>query len=459
MSERTQTVPLAPGVARLLGGEAAALPGAGLPWLAERRARAAERFGALGLPHRRLEAWKYTDLPRALKDRDYRPARELEPVSLDAVPALTEEEPLARLTFVDGLYRPELSRTEALPEGVRLLTLAQALEREPALLEGRLGALTADDGGDDPQQALLALNAALIDDGLVLLVEAGVTVPGRIELVQLGGLAAEPVYHGPRHLVALGEGARATLVERIQGLGPTGSLANAVTEIRLAERASLTHLRLQEAADEAIELATTRVAQAAGSRYESFALTLGAALSRHELLVTLDGEEAEVALNGAYLLRGSQHGDTTSRIEHRVPNTRASETYKGALDDSARAVFQGMILVERDAQKTDGRMLNKTLLLSEKAEIDAKPELEIYADDVQCAHGATAGEIDSDALFYLRSRGLDERQARALLIEAFLAEAVETLSDESLREPLLERVRAWLSAAGERGRMEKESAA
>ncbi|MEX0758931.1 MAG: SufD family Fe-S cluster assembly protein, partial [Tistlia sp.] len=151
-----------------------------------------------------------------------------------------------------------------------------------------------------------------------------------------------------------------------------------------------------------------------------------------------------------YLLRGTQHGDTTTRIEHRVPNTSASETYKGALDDAARAVFQGMILVERDAQKTDGRMLNKTLLLSDKAEIDSKPELEIYADDVQCAHGATAGEIDADALFYLRSRGLDGRQARALLIEAFLAEAIETLSDEALHVPLLARVRAWLQVASEK---------
>lgn len=177
---------------------------------------------------------------------------------------------------------------------------------------------------------------------------------------------------------------------------------------------------------------------------------MGAALSRHELLFVLEGEAAHVSLNGAYLLRGSQHGDTTTRIEHRVPNTSASETYKGALDDQARAVFQGMILVERGAQKTDGRMLNKTLLLSDKAEIDSKPELEIYADDVQCAHGATAGEIDADALFYLRSRGLDGRQARALLIEAFLAEAIETLSDEGLRAPLLARVRQWLEVAGEK---------
>lgn len=436
--------------ADLLQQGTAALPGTALPWLSARRAAAAERFRALGLPHRRLEAWKYTDLPRALRERSYVPAQRLEPASLDAVPALTEDEPLARLVFVDGLYRAELSRTAELPDGVRLLSLARALEREPALLEGRLGALTEGDGGEDPQQSLLALNAALLDDGLVLLVEPGVQVPGRIELVQLGGLSEQPAFHCPRHLVVLGAGAKATLVERVQGLGPTGSLANAVTEIRLDAGASLVHLRLQEAGSEAIELATTRGSLAAEARYEGFALNLGAALSRHELLFVLEGEAAHVSLNGAYLLRGSQHGDTTTRIEHRVPNTSASETYKGALDDQARAVFQGMILVERGAQKTDGRMLNKTLLLSDKAEIDSKPELEIYADDVQCAHGATAGEIDADALFYLRSRGLDGRQARALLIEAFLAEAIETLSDEGLRAPLLARVRQWLEVAGEK---------
>src|SRR5690606_16070468 len=206
----------ASGFNRLLDPDAlpqGALPGSALPWLAERRAAAAERFRAHGLPHRRLEAWRYTDLPRALKDRDYVPAQRQDPVSLDAVPALLEEEPAARLTFVDGLYRPELSRTEGLPEGVKLLPLAQALEREPALLEGRLGNLTEDDGVDDPQLSLLALNAALLDDGLVLLVEPGIALEGRIELVQLGGLAERPVYHGPRHLVVLGEGARATLVE------------------------------------------------------------------------------------------------------------------------------------------------------------------------------------------------------------------------------------------------------
>lgn len=448
MSESTD---LLPGVSHLLEAGlvtagARALPGAALPWLAARRAAAAERFRAQGLPHRRLEAWKYTDLPRALKDREYLPAQRQEPVSLDAVPALTGDQPVARLVFVDGLYRPELSRTADLPEGVRLLSLAQALEREPALLEGRLGSLTGDDGGDDPQLSLLALNAALLDDGLLLLVEPGVALDGRIELVQLGGLAEQPVFHCPRHLVVLGEGASATLVERIQGRGPTGSFANAVTEILLGERAALTHLRLQEANLEAIELAATRVRLATEARYEAFTLTLGAALSRHELLIRIEGEGAHVALNGAYLLRGSQHGDTTSRIEHSVPNTSASETYKGALDDQARGVFQGMILVERDAQKTDGRMLNKTLLLSDKAEIDVKPELEIYADDVQCAHGATAGELDDAALFYLRSRGLDQRRARALLIEAFLTEAIETLSDEGLRAPLLARVQAWLGA-------------
>ncbi|SMF82608.1 Iron-regulated ABC transporter permease protein SufD [Tistlia consotensis] len=446
--------------ARLVEEGAAALPGAGLPWLAERRKAAAERFRALGLPHRRLEAWKYTDLPRALKDRDYLPAQRQAPASLDAVPALTGDEPLARLVFVDGLYRAELSRAAtgsgSLPDGVRLLPLAQALEREPGLLEGRLDALTGDADGADPQLALLALNAALLDDGLVLLVEPGVAVPGRIELVQLGGLGERPVFHAPRHLVVLGEGASATLVERILGVGPTGGLANAVTELRLGKGAALTHLRLQEANEAAIELATTFGALEAGARYEAFALTLGAALSRHEIDLTLDGEDAEVALNGAYLLRGRQHGDTTTRIVHRVPDTRASETYKGALDDEARAVFQGLILVERGAQKTDGRMLNKTLLLSDKAEVDSKPELEIYADDVQCAHGATAGEIDADALFYLRSRGLDQRRARALLIEAFLAEAIESLSDEGLREPLLARVRAWLQKAGEQDRNETE---
>jgi len=445
MSEPLSPEPLSlETVERRWESASAALPGAGLAWLEALRAEGLARFRDAGAPTPKLESWKYTNLPRALRERDYAPSVSTPRAGIDRVVSLLPEtaEP-HRLAFLDGRFSPEHSRLENLPAGVVLAPLSTLLGEAPQRLEGLLRR-----PAEDRELALDALNAALFDEGAALLIERGVALERPVELLFLGGTAERPVESQLRLVVALGEGAEARLVEHHQGLGEGAGLTNLVSDIHLDAGAGLTHLRMQEAGSEAIHLAGSRIVLQRDARYRSLAVTSGAALSRHGLAVELLGENAEVVLDGAYLLRGRQHGDTTSVIRHAVPHTRASQTYKGALDGRARAVFQGRIVVEPGAQKTDGRMLNKTLLLSDKAEIDSKPELEIFADDVVCAHGATAGALDDAALFYLRSRGLDARSARALLVEAFVAELIEDFPVEALRPALTQRLRAWLAAEG-----------
>ncbi len=428
----------------------AALPGAAQSWLSELREQAAARFRDLGFPTQRRESWKYTPL-KALKDISFKPAGETgQTASLDRVPSLLNETGLnetglneagspLRATLVGGSFRADLSALDGLPAGATVEPLSALLEREPAALEPWLGQIATD--GDQP---LLALNTALFDDGLVIRLGKNVVLDSPLELTFLGPLSEEPTQLHPRLLILLDQGAQATLLEHHFGYGETPVFHNGVSEIALGENARLTHLKLQSSPSGTFHFATTHVRQERDSRYESFALNHGAALSRLETRVRLVGTGADCHLNGAYLLRDRQHGDITTVIDHQVPHCTSKEVIKGALDDRARGVFQGLIRVAPDAQKTDGRMLNKTLLLSEKAEIDTKPELEIFADDVQCAHGATTGEIDHDAIFYLRSRGLPEARARSLMVESFLTETVEELSDESLRPLVLERIRDWL---------------
>ncbi len=419
----------------------AALPGADQSWLAERREQAAARFRDLGFPTQRHEIWKFTPL-KALQGLSFRPAAELrQSASIDHVPSLlAEDQPRLRATLVGGGFRPELSALDGrLPAGASVEPLAACLERDPALLEPWLGRIAADE-----DQPLAALNTALFEEGLVVRLGRNVVLDRPLELTLVGPLSDAPTQLHPRILVVLDEGAQATLLEHHLGFGEDPVFHNGVTEIALGAGARLTHVKVQSAPAGTFHFATTHVEQARDSAYDSFTLNRGAALSRLETRVRLTGEGADCRLNGAYLLRDRQHGDITTVIDHQVPHCTSREVVKGALDARARGVFQGLIRVAPDAQKTDGRMLNKTLLLSDTAEIDTKPELEIFADDVQCAHGATAGEIDHDALFYLRSRGLPETRARSLMVEAFLAETVEELGAEALRPLLLARIRDWL---------------
>ena len=428
------------------GAGAAALPGAGLPWLDTLRAEA-RRLSADGLPGTRMEAWKYTSLaPLAALDFPA-PAAAAPPgdAALGAGAFDAVEGP--SLVFVNGRLAPHHSRVDALPAGLRVTGLAQALADDPAQVEGLIGE-AAPRNGDANGDPMAAFNAAFAADGCIVETAPGAAVDAPLRLRFAARPGGGPLAWHPRVMVRLGAGSRLTLVECHEGpAAAAATWSNPLADIRIGADAALSHVKLQTESEAAYHTALTRAALAAGGRYESHLLALGARLARHEIHVRFDGEGADCRLGGGTMARGSQHVDNTTVIDHRVPACTSRQVYKGVLDDSARGVFQGRIVVHRDAQKSDGHQLNRTLLLSPRAEIDTKPELEIYADDVKCSHGATAGEPEADQLFYLRSRGLDLRSARALIVEGFLSELVAEVGHEPVREALAAQVAAWIDGA------------
>lgn len=387
------------------------------------RAAARARFAQTGLPTGKSESWRFTSL-RALSKLTLT-AQAPDAVSIDALPAipLAQDRARARLVLVNGRYRADLSDLKALQAAAGPLAAAP-----PVVLQ----ALTAQDA--QALEPLAALNAAGGLDGAYVVVPAGVTVAALIEIVHVAvnSDGAAPLSQ-PRLAISLGEGAAATIVEHHVGVGVGAAVVNAAADIHLAAGARLRHYVAQRAAESALHFSAAAVTVAEGAAYESFALNLGAKLSRHEISLRLTGEGASCVLDGAYVVDGDRHADTTTRIDHLSPGATSREVYKGVVDDAGQAVFQGKIIVHKDAQRTDGHQLNRALLLSDKAGVDAKPELEIYADDVKCSHGCTVGELDDAALFFLRARGIPKEEARALLIAAFLQEAVDDIADEDVR--------------------------
>ena len=421
-----------------LGGSRT-LPGEGLSWLKARREAGAERFAALGLPTPKLESWKYTRL-RPLDDTCYTPiGDDADATDVADLPSIGDV--AARIVFINGKLRVDLSDFSDLPDGVRFGPIGDILADDPAWAEAHLGSIA-----DDADQAMLALNDAMMDSGFVLHVAKGVQLSKPVEVVYVGGLTDTAVAYFPRNLIVIEPNAQATLVKHHVGRGVGAYFANAATEIDVADGAIFKHYKVQAENIYATHVATVHARVGRDATYESFGLSVGGLLSRTDARITLAGEGAHCGYHGAYMMRGNEHCDNTSYIDMAVPHTTCKQVFKGVLDDEARAVFQGKIHVARDAQKADGRMLNKTLLLSNGAEIDMKPELEIYADDVQCAHGATSGELDTTALFYLRSRGIPEALARNMLVQSFLGDALEEITDAHVREVLLDRVVHWLPA-------------
>jgi Fe-S cluster assembly protein SufD len=420
-----------------------ALPGGELPWLVGRREAGIERFQGLGLPTRKIEDWKYTNLEE-LRRVHFEPAKPVaNGVSAQALPTLVGAE--HRLVFVNGHLRGDLCAVCMPPVGATITSLGHALATIPDIVEAHLGA--ARNGADQP---FTALNDAFLTDGLFLHLKAGVDLPSVIEVIHVSVGDAGPVFHHLRNLIVLEDGAHATVVEHYVGFGQTPTLANAASEVVIGEGAGLRHCKVQAEAPEAFHIAMLDARLARNAAFDSFYFASGAKLSRNEIRVTLDGEGADCRLFGAYMMKDRQHADHTTFIDHAKPHTTSREVYKGVLDDKARAVFQGQIMVRPDAQKIEGHQLNRTLLLSDGAEIDTKPELTIYADDVKCSHGATAGEIDEEALFYLRARGIPEDEARGLLVEAFLREVIDGIAMAGLREPLADRVARWMGTSASR---------
>ncbi len=409
-------------------------------WLADWRAAGAERFRTAGFPTLRSEAWRFTPL-HALAESDF---------SVDAPPAPFEAAQLQgllfgraaenRLVFVNGRLRGDLSSLTHLSPGIELIGFAEAQRSRPQLVEAHLGKAQGLD-----EQPFAALNAAFAGDGFVLHVAPDTRAEAPLEILWIGtGAEKPPVYH-PRNLIVLGRGAHATVIEHHVGLCIGAYFSNSATGIALGEGAVLRHCKVQEESRQAFHIAATGARLAEGAHYDSFVFSVGGRLARNEIHASLEGRRAQCRLNGAYLGRGEQILDHTTVIDHRVPDTASRELYKGVLDGRARGVFQGKIVVRPGAQKTDGQQMNRALLLSDKAEIASKPELEISADDVKCSHGATAGELDDAALFYLRSRGIPEGEARRLLVEAFLAEVIDSVALAGMRLTLEHSVSRWMA--------------
>ncbi len=395
--------------------------------LAQVRKTAFEQFAETGLPHRRMEDWKWTDL-RQIISKALPPAARTK-ADAKAIDALVAATPFAdvakgRLVFVDGQYDAGRS---AVPAGVEFATLAEAGS-------DRLAA-----GSTDP---IAALNLAFMSDGAVLTFKAGSNVDTPLELLFVT-TGAEAASYASRNVIVLEQGASATLIETHIG-GEGEYLHNAVTQIHVGENARLDRIKVQEEGLEGIYLSNTEVHLAASSHFKDFTLTMGGRATRQQGFITFDGEAAESHVSGAYLLTGKQHCDTRLVIDHAVPQCLSRELFKCVMDGAARGVFQGKAIVRRDAQKTDGNQSSHALLLSDEAEFDAKPELEIYADDVVCGHGATSGDLDENHLFYLKARGIPEQTAKSMLIGAFAAEAFDDVESDAIRGVLTGLAEGWL---------------
>jgi Fe-S cluster assembly protein SufD len=404
------------------------------------RSRAIDAFAREGLPHRRIEDWKYTDL-RALMREVLPPASAPDKAVLDrAAKALKGRgaDGTRRLVLVDGAFVAALSDLAALEGGLSIRSLASVLADETNVHD----LLASDDAGAGP---MFALNSALMGDGVVIDIAKEASPAKPLHIVHVASGAPAAAY--TRSLVRVGANVSATLVESFFAVdGAAAYQVNDATMIAIGDGARLDHVRLMEDGREAFNISTLKAMLGRDANYSIFNLTSGAAVSRYQALVRFDGEGARAMTYGVNLLNQTQHGDSTLVVDHAVPHCSSREVFRAVMDDRARSVFQGKIIVRPGAQKTDGKMETRALLLSDDAEVDNKPELEIFADDVTCGHGATSGALDETLLFYLRARGLPEKDAQALLIQAFVGEAIEQIADDRLREAATAVAVRWLEA-------------
>jgi Fe-S cluster assembly protein SufD len=410
--------------------------------IAARRNAAFDVFAKQGLPHRRVEEWKYTDL-RALMG-DAKPLASPPDAASKArakyAGRLLADLDARRLVFVDGAFVPELSDLRDLEPGLVVGSLAQALTDGDPVVAARLGKLAP---GSD---AAVALNTALMGDGAVIRVASGATIERPLHLLFVA--SDKPAATFTRSLVTIDHRARVMLIESHEGPAASDYQVNAALELFAADHAHVDHVKVIAEGGQALHVSTLAAAIGAHARFNTFSFISGGAVVRNQLFLRFDGEGTIAGIRGACLLNGRQHADTTLIADHVARDCQSREMFKSVLDNEAHGVFQGRIIVRRHAQKTDAKMMTQALLLSERAEADNKPELEIFADDVQCGHGATAGAIDQELKFYLMARGIPPAEAEAMLIQAFLGEAIEGIEHAGLREALIESVATWLGARG-----------
>jgi Fe-S cluster assembly protein SufD len=419
--------------------------GQGPAGLVVRRREAFERFARVGFPTIKDEEWRFTPVtPIARTGWRLSEATAGRPVQLEELaPYRFGGAEWCTLVFVDGRFAPSLSHRPALPAGVSVDPFAEALKRDPALIDETYGRIATPD-----ITPFAALNTAFATDGAIVRVAEGVAIPGPVHILYVSTGAVADTAVQVRTVLQIERGARAQFVESYAGLGPAMGFNNVVTEVVVGEGAWVEHTRIQREGEAAYHIGLTQVEQARDSHYRSFTLADGGAIARHDLRARLAGENVETLLYGLYLGHGDQLVDNHTTIFHDRPNCRSWEVYKGILDDRSHAVFNGKVLVQPEAQKTDAKQTNRNLLLSTGAKVDTKPQLEIFADDVKCTHGATVGRIDESAFFYLQSRGIPRAEAQRVLTYAFAAEVVNEVAAAPVRNALDRLVAARLGITG-----------
>ncbi len=396
------------------------------PWFGALREQGRADFAVRGFPNRAVEAWKYSDLARALRETTEETGPDIPPPLLPGAHLIS---------FENGV----LDKGAAASSAVELIPLSQILADTACPFAGVIGQVNTPKG-----HAIVSLNATLMEEGFVLRVPKGTALDAPIHLrfTWQSGAARAPDGRHIRILILLEDRAAATIFESHHG---SPGFATIVTELQLAADARLTHLRLEELGSAARQSAATLGKLGKSAQYRGFYLSEGAHFARHEALLKLAGEGAEAHIDGTYLLAGERHCDNTTVVTHAAPETLSRQFFRGVLEGRSRGVYQGCVSVRPEAQGTDARQMSRALLLSRKAEIATKPELEIFADDVKCSHGATAGELDAAALFFLRARGIPKEEARALLVAAFLGEALNTIQSEPLRVIMATALQNWLA--------------
>lgn len=419
--------------------DASSLPGGDLPWLRQARESAIRRFSDVGFPTPRTEAWKYTRVA-PIEKRRFTPAKSAPSVSAADV----ERFQLAatdchRLVFVDGQFSESLSCVGEIPAGVAIEPLAAAIERTPDQVQSLLGP-----DEDKTTNCFSALNTAFMRDGAVIRLSRDAVVMYPIHLIFVASGQQDEIVSHPR-IVVMGErGSRAAIVESFVSLDESVYFNNVRTDIRVGPSACIEHYKLQRESRKAFHVADLRVHQSSNSGFHSHSISFGGSLARNDIRVALDAENALCTLDGLFLADGRQHVDYHTHIDHLKPACTSKEFYKGILSDRSRGVFNGAVFVHPGADGTDAQQTNNNLLLSKDAEIDTKPQLEIYADDVKCSHGATVGQLDENMLFYLRSRGIDETAARGLLVYGFARDVVDRIEVGAIRNRLADSLLNWL---------------
>jgi Fe-S cluster assembly protein SufD len=403
--------------------------GHSVPWLRDLRRKGFARFCEVGFPTTKVEDWRFTNVA-PIAQTDFRlPQGRAAAISKSAVAGFEFAGAAARLVFVDGRFAADASNVAGLPSGAKVTSLAKQIAEGPGEIETHLGRYL-----NIERDPFAALNTAFLEDGGYIHLRRGTVLEGPIHLLFVTTAANGPLVTHPRNLIVAENGTQATVIEDYVSLEPGAGFCNTATELIAGDDAVISHYMIERENKEAYNVSTLRIQQGRTANIASHSVLLGGALVRNNVHPVLAGEGGECLINGLFIGDGTQHLDNYMLVEHASPHCGSRQFYNGILDDQAHGVFHGRIIVHKDAQKTDAKQTNRNLLLSDEAQMDTKPQLEIFADDVKCTHGATIGQIEDNALFYLRSRGIDEASARRLLLLAFASECLDRMKEGAARE-------------------------